>query len=163
MGAHDGLRELESWRLHTMVVLKYLIHWGAKVSFIHDFDVVWDAYPGHSMGYVHEESLNGCDRRRHLRVGWSCSDGGVLVEALRHGLSWWDLTIFYGHKGFWSMTMSSTWTRRWGRCNFPLWQHWWVAYHRWDGDLFMEMNMEHRYIEFSVELKKQIFLVNNTI
>ena len=80
------------WRLHIMVILEYLTHWGAEVRIVPDFDAVWDAYLGaHLWGVFGRSYLMEMIEPRHFGVWWRCSDGCLGGTHFGMGLSLLDL------------------------------------------------------------------------
>ena len=68
------------WRLHIMVILEYLTHWGAEVRIGSDFDALWDAYLGaHLWGVFGRSHLMGTIKPGHFGVWWRCSERDALV------------------------------------------------------------------------------------
>jgi len=75
------------WRLHIIVVLKDLMHWGARISGVLDFDAVWGAYLwAHLWGVFRRSDLMGMIEMRHFGV-----DGvvAVMMPLWKHlGMGW---------------------------------------------------------------------------
>ena len=69
------------WRLHTTMILQYLVHWGAEIETSLDFDALWDAYLwAHLWGVFVRSHLMEMINRMNLR----------LME-----MWWWDALVVY--------------------------------------------------------------------
>ena len=99
------------WRLHIMVILEYLTHWGAEVRIGSDFDAVWDAYLGaHLWGVFMRSHLMEMIELGHFGVWWRCSDGCLGGTHFGMGLksTWLSHTSYF----WWCLEDEPTWDRK---------------------------------------------------